>query len=109
MLKIICEREGCQREAQWAPKLCIPPTGFPHSKSDMSFMMDVKLCLEHAVEFGASIDFDDPGNAMLRRGAEALATSKVPPDFKRITSEPVRLNSAEYAMFGKARARSATG
>src|SRR5687767_13676313 len=79
-----CMRDGCKREGRWAPRICVPATGWPRDHKPVTMVFGLQLCEEHFAEVSAQ-DFLDPSlpEPNLRGALEILAQGRAAPDFQR--------------------------
>lgn len=106
-----CEHDGCERAAQFAPKICVPAMGWPlDEKRALQATLGVRLCREHCEEFPAADQFKADAPGALREVFKVMARaagSFIPPDFKRAWVKPVPLDGEEWATFTRVRAQRA--
>lgn len=99
---MICCREGCDLDARWAPKLCVPAAGYAIERHEpLQALVGLALCTYHIADLkpadllGGPIGADDAGGERLRQVFRVMA-GKVPPDFERAWIARVSVNSPEF-------------
>jgi len=92
-----CEEEGCKEKATHSVTLNIPAAGVPiDCHQPMQLFIDVKLCRNHAVNFGKSFSWED--NEPLKESIENfIAESHFGArDFHKTFSSAISLENASY-------------
>ena len=113
-----CQREGCQRQATHAIKICVPASGWPKDEARaLQFILGMKCCRDHAAAF-------DPADVLLQPtpndpdatfadvvlpAMARMSGSTIPPDASRAWTVPVRLDSEDFKAFERVQARSREG
>lgn len=113
-----CEREGCDRTATHAVKICVPATGWPKEEARaLSMILGIKACRDHAAAF-------DPADVLLQPTPNDADTTfadavlpamarmsgpSIPPDASRAWVVPIPLDGEEFQTFERIQARSREG
>lgn len=103
MTKLMCQKVGCEEQAQFAPKVCVPTIGRSTKDSPLQAVIGLVVCKRHIKDLKA-VDFllPKPGQEnVLRRlfAMQAQSYRQSPPDFFRAFIEPVSIDSSEYQTF----------
>lgn len=100
-----CNHEGCQADAKWAAKICVPAQGWPIDQhKPLEMILGVGVCETHwpplDLQPSLSADFqsEDPGAPSLRRVFEFMAAGRCAPDFDRAWLAKVSVNSREFML-----------
>lgn len=109
-MNIRCSTTDCPHGAKYAPKICIPATGWPiDMHKPIELVCGVKLCKECMDKMKADDwlgpELDKPENKgtgkNLREIVTIMTRGHMPPDFDRAWIEPLLLSSKEFAEFEK--------
>ncbi len=100
-----CQTTGCITRAQYAPKICVPAKGYAvELNKHVSVIVGLTLCEDHMVTL-------EPGSLLNRHLVaiiDGFCRGKVPPDYARAFILPVMLDSNEYRMWERERAKGKT-
>jgi len=96
-----CAHDGCDHQADCAPKICVPAVNGPLDESKtIGIILGLTVCRQHFDE----LKIADFLTAQIKGAIEIVARGKAPPDFERAFFKRVLLISAEWATFERARA-----
>lgn len=100
-----CQSSGCLSRAQYVPKICVPPKGFPvEAHKHCSVIIGVPLCEDHLV----ICQPEQFLNRQTRGIIDAFCKGKVPPDYERAFILPVLCESEEYRTWERQRRKGLT-
>lgn len=92
-----CEEEGCKEKATHSVTLNIPAAGVPiDCHQPMQLYIDIKLCRDHATNFGKSFSWED--NEPLKEGIiEFVSESNFGVrDFNKTFTSAIPMNNSRY-------------
>ena len=93
----ICEVDGCDHPAAWAPKVCVPPEGLdPRLAAPLSAIPGFVLCDRHMNETHAQERLE-ANSGQMRNVFALMANGRLRPDFSRAYLQKVSINSPEFA------------
>lgn len=93
-----CQHIGCANEAEFAPALNIPATGYAiDAHQPVKMTTNLRLCATCIEQFTIEDMLNNDTKAMISRSL--AATQRVPPDFERAFLTKLRLDSDEFKQF----------
>lgn len=99
-----CQHHACDREARFAPVVCVPAQGWPRGLHKPARMIiGVEVCAQHLRDIKVEEMLSDDIRQVVRLALAGLC----PPDFSRAWVDRIALDHPDYRKLADARSRGA--